>query len=108
MHTQLVIRPDYGSTVPWVEHAEEGLTFLAGPNALYLRTPIETRGEDYTTIARFKVRDGERVPFTLAWSPSHVDPPPRAGPVLGRRVDRVVVGAVGGAVHLRRASGATR
>src|SRR5262245_5683088 len=56
MRTQLVIRPDYGSTVPWVEHAEEGITLLAGPNAYYLRTPIETRGEDYMTIATFKVR----------------------------------------------------
>ena len=30
-----------------------------------------------TTVARFAIAQGERVPFTLTWSPSH-EPPPRA------------------------------
>ncbi len=80
MRMQLVVRPDYGSTVPWVEQAEEGITLLAGPNAYYLRTPVETRGEDYTTTATFRVREGERAPFTLAWSPSHLEQPPALDP----------------------------
>jgi GH15 family glucan-1,4-alpha-glucosidase len=81
MRMQLVIRPDYGATVPWVEQAVEGLTFLAGPNALYLRAPIETRGEDFTTVGEFTVREQERVPFTLTWSPSHEPGPPAVDPV---------------------------
>jgi GH15 family glucan-1,4-alpha-glucosidase len=77
MRTRLVVRFDYGATVPWVERAVEGLTVMAGPNALYLRTPVETRGEDFTTVAEFSVREGERVPFTLAWHSSH-EPGPLA------------------------------
>ena len=81
MHTRLVVRPDNGATVPWVEQAVEGLTFLAGPNALYLRTPVETGGEDFTTIGEFSVREGERVPFTLAWNPSNEPAPPAIDPL---------------------------
>ena len=81
MHTRLVVRPDNGATVPWVEQAVEGLTFLAGPNALQLRTPVETRGEDFATIGEFAVREGERVPFTLAWNPSNEPAPPAIDPL---------------------------
>jgi GH15 family glucan-1,4-alpha-glucosidase len=81
MRMQLVVRPDYGSTVPWVDEAVEGLSFLAGPNALYLRTPVETRGEDFTTVGEFSVREDERVPFTLAWGSSHEPAPPAIDPL---------------------------
>jgi GH15 family glucan-1,4-alpha-glucosidase len=77
MRTELVVRPDYGATVPWVERAVEGLTFLAGPNAFYLRTPVPTSGEDFTTVGEFSVREDERVPFTFAWNPSN-EPGPAA------------------------------
>ena len=41
------------------------------PMRLILRTPIETRGEDLTTVAEFTVKEGERVPFVLTWFASH-------------------------------------
>jgi GH15 family glucan-1,4-alpha-glucosidase len=81
MRTDLVVRFDYGSTVPWVQQAVEGLTILAGPNALYLRTPVETRGEGFTTVGEFDIREGERVPFTLAWNESHKPGPPAIDPL---------------------------
>ncbi len=78
MHMQLVIRFDYGRIVPWVRRLEDGtLTAIAGPDALCLRTPVALRGQDFTTVARFTVGEGERVPFMLQWYPSH-RPPPRA------------------------------
>jgi GH15 family glucan-1,4-alpha-glucosidase len=40
-----------------------------------LRTPVETRGRDFTTVAEFSVAAGERVPFVLAWHPSNEAPP---------------------------------
>src|SRR5204863_6610041 len=40
-----------------------------------LRTPIETRGEDLTTVAEFTVAKGDRIPFVLTWFASHLDPP---------------------------------
>ena len=72
---QLVIRPNYGSTVPWVSSGVDGLSALAGPDAFRLWTPVELRGEGWTTVAEFGVRAGERVPFVLDWHPSHLPAP---------------------------------
>lgn len=76
MHMQLVIRFDYGDIVPWVRKHGGQLEAIAGPDALVLHTPVQTRGEDLTTVAEFEVRAGERVPFVLTWFPSHKPAPP--------------------------------
>src|SRR5438094_1106086 len=77
MHMELVIRFDYGQVIPWVRKRKEAgdLEAIAGPDGLILRTPIETRGEDLTTVAEFTVAKGDRVPFVLTWFASHLDPP---------------------------------
>src|SRR6266513_1590960 len=72
---ELIIRFDYGQIVPWVRKCHEGLEAIAGPDGLILRTPVETRGEDLTTVAEFAVGEGERVPFVLTWFASHKNPP---------------------------------
>jgi GH15 family glucan-1,4-alpha-glucosidase len=81
MHMELVIRFDYGSVVPWVRQLNGMLSAVAGPDALYLHTPIETRGEDLTTVADFSVSEGQRVPFLLIWHPSHEAPPQPIDPL---------------------------
>lgn len=73
---ELVIRFDYGWVVPWVRQAGGALHAVAGPDALTLRTPVETHGEKLTTVATFTVRAGERVPFVLSWHGSNVPAPP--------------------------------
>ncbi len=75
LRMELVIRFDYGSTVPWVRGRYDGLEAVAGPNALILHTPIPTHGEDLKTVAEFSVAKGERVPFVLTWYASHELPP---------------------------------
>lgn len=75
MRLELIIRFDYGDMMPWVRQRGGGLQAIAGPNALILRTPVPTRGVDFTTAAEFEVRPGERVPFVLTWFPSHEEPP---------------------------------
>lgn len=65
MATELVIRFDYGKTVPWVRRAADGLIAIAGPDALHLHTPVELRGENFRTLGHFTVRAGETVPFRL-------------------------------------------
>ena len=77
MELKLVIRFDYGLTIPWVKRSEEGLTAIAGPNALVLRSDVPTFGEDLSTIARFSVGEGERKSFVLTWYPSHEEQPPK-------------------------------
>jgi GH15 family glucan-1,4-alpha-glucosidase len=76
MDAELVIRFDYGKTVPWVRRIDDGTRIaIAGPDALSLRSEVEHRGENLRTIAEFTVRKGDRVPFTLTWYPSNEDPP---------------------------------
>jgi GH15 family glucan-1,4-alpha-glucosidase len=80
MRMQLVARFEYGSIVPWVTRRGGLLSAIAGPDALTLRSPIETRGEDLTTVAEFAVTAGESVPFVLTWhlsyerAPRAIDP----------------------------------
>ena len=71
MELHLVIRFDYGMTIPWVKRSAEGLTATAGPNALILRSDAPTRGEDLSTVSTFTVSQGERQTFVLTWYPSH-------------------------------------
>ncbi|MFN2508196.1 MAG: glycoside hydrolase family 15 protein [Chthoniobacterales bacterium] len=74
LRMELTIRFDYGHIVPWVRKRHGGLEAIAGPDALILRTPVETHGEDLHTVAEFTVAEGERVPFVLTWFRSHEDP----------------------------------
>jgi GH15 family glucan-1,4-alpha-glucosidase len=71
MTMELILRFDYGSVLPWVRRVDGTLTATGGPDAVCLHTPVETRGRDFTTFAEFTVAAGERIPFRLAWYPSH-------------------------------------
>jgi GH15 family glucan-1,4-alpha-glucosidase len=76
MRMELVIRFDYGWVVPWVRKVDGALLAVGGPDALMLRTPVPTHGENLTTVADFTIHAGQRVPFVLTWFPSSSDLPP--------------------------------
>jgi GH15 family glucan-1,4-alpha-glucosidase len=81
MHSELVIRYDYGSIVPWVRRTDGGTRLaIAGPDGLCFRTPARTRGENMRTISDMTVEEGERVPFVLTWFPSHTPAPDQIDP----------------------------
>jgi GH15 family glucan-1,4-alpha-glucosidase len=81
MRTEFILRFDYGAVVPWVERlAEGGLTAIAGPERVVLRTPAPLRGEDLKTIGEFTVGAGETIPFVLSYGPSHQPLPPPVDP----------------------------
>ncbi len=74
--TDLIIRFDYGISVPWVSRVDEQtLSAVAGPHALALRTPTAMTGKDMRTTGRFDIGAGETVPFTLTYWPSHLPMP---------------------------------
>lgn len=75
MRLELQIRFDYGHVIPWVRSMGNGIRATAGPDTLYLRSPVRLRGEGFKTVAEFTVSAGERVPFTLTWHPSHLSEP---------------------------------
>ena len=77
MKMRLSIRFDYGSIVPWVRRRDEGVHAVAGPDALFLATPVDLVGRNLHTEADFDVAPGDRVPFVLTWYPSNRPSPER-------------------------------
>jgi GH15 family glucan-1,4-alpha-glucosidase len=80
LRSELVIRFDYGSVVPWVRRIDSARIAIAGPHGLCFRTPADTRGENMRTISELTVRTGERVPFVLTWFRSYEDMPAEIDP----------------------------
>jgi GH15 family glucan-1,4-alpha-glucosidase len=78
MQLHLALRFDYGSTVPWVTRLADnthGLSAIAGPDLVVLRTPVKLHGRDMTTQAEFTIAEGETIPFVLQHGPSHLPAP---------------------------------
>lgn len=76
LQMQLVIRFGFGTDIPWVRRTEDGaLLAICGQDMIVLRTPVETRGEDLTTVAGFEVSEGDTIPFVLTYGPSHLPVP---------------------------------
>ena len=76
MRMELVIRFGFGANIPWVRRTSIGeLLAVSGPDMTVLRTPVETRGENMTTVAEFIVDAGETMPFVLTYGASHLDVP---------------------------------
>ena len=84
MRMELVIRFGLGADIPWVRRTEDRSAVLAicGQDMTVLRTPVETRGENMTTVADFVVSEGETVPFVLTYGPSHLAVPEPINPAV--------------------------
>ncbi len=87
MRMELVIRFGFGADIPWVKRTEDRSALLAicGPDMTVLRTPVETRGENLTTVAEFVVAAGETTPFVLTYGPSHLPVPDPIDPAVALR-----------------------
>jgi GH15 family glucan-1,4-alpha-glucosidase len=72
MSMDLTVRFDYGSILPWVQAIDGGVTFVSGPYAVRVTTPVPLRGHDLHHTAEFEVAAGDRVPFVLTGHPSHL------------------------------------
>jgi GH15 family glucan-1,4-alpha-glucosidase len=83
MRVELVARFNYGVTVPWVSHLEDGaVSLVAGAHLLLLRTEVALRGEAMKTTGSFSVKSGQRVSFVLSYQPSHLAPADRVDPAF--------------------------
>jgi hypothetical protein len=80
LRTELMMRFGYGEVVPWVQAFEGGLIATAGPDSVELRTRVPLRGQDFTTKAELDVAEGQQLAFTLAYCPSHRNPPQPLAP----------------------------
>ncbi len=91
MHMDMVLRFDYGLTVPWVTKHGDELHAVAGPDLAVLRShcisgrAVELKGEDMKTVSDFVLRGnekggGDKVCFTLTYGNSFEDVPEPISP----------------------------
>lgn len=70
MATEFAPRMEYGLTVPHVTAVPEGVVARGGPVQLSLGSSVEMTPGPGCASARFTVREGERVTFSLAYTAS--------------------------------------
>ncbi|PTM86952.1 glycoside hydrolase family 15 protein [Mycoplana dimorpha] len=81
MQTEIVLRFDYGRTIPWASRRADGrLQFVAGPDRIVLDSSVSLRGEAMRTVGRFDVRAGEEHCFAMSWTLSFLAVPEAADP----------------------------
>ena len=90
MRLELRLRFDYGHVVPWVYSEAGDLVAVAGPDAVWLRTPVDVHKQGdpdagVTTVADFSVGEGFSVPFVLTWQASHLPTPLAIDPMVSLR-----------------------
>jgi GH15 family glucan-1,4-alpha-glucosidase len=73
--TELVLRFEYGSAVPWLRRVDDGWLAVVGPNAVRIESSVELEGKDFTSVGSATVSAGDSLPFALTWFASHGDPP---------------------------------
>jgi GH15 family glucan-1,4-alpha-glucosidase len=99
MRMDLRLRFGYGRVLPWVRRVDGDLVAVAGPDAVWLRTPVAVRGEefgeprpaakarrpsrrDFATVADFSVGAGFHAPFVFTWRESHLPTPQPVDPIV--------------------------
>ncbi len=75
MKLELAIRFDYGSVVPWVRRTNHGISAIAGPDMIRLRSDTQLHGKNMRTHSEFTVAEGQKVSFNLTWYPSYEHEP---------------------------------
>jgi GH15 family glucan-1,4-alpha-glucosidase len=84
MRLELRLRFDYGQIVPWVEHHDVGRDFqlqaVAGPDAVWLQSPVRLHGKQYVSRADFEMAAGDRAAFVLTRTESSGQPPATVDP----------------------------
>jgi GH15 family glucan-1,4-alpha-glucosidase len=81
VHMDLRVRFDYGRIRPRLRQIDRAHAAIAGPDSVWLRTPVETREEGSVVRADFVVKAGELVPFVLTWHPSNETAPAPIDPL---------------------------
>ena len=72
MISNLALRFEYGSALPWVEALDDGsIRAICGPEMAVLYPSVPHRGEDHATVAEFTVGEGDVVSLVLSHHASH-------------------------------------
>src|SRR5262249_17169494 len=70
MEMELILRFDYGASVPWVTKVQEGkgIRAISGPDKAVLCAPVSLDNRDMKTRAQFEIAAGETLSFVLTHS----------------------------------------
>ncbi len=81
MQTELLMRFDYGRTIPWVRQLHDGaIRIVSGPNLAVLRTDGQMKTKKGDIFGEFTVHQGETVAFVLTYGESYRDQPAAIDP----------------------------
>jgi GH15 family glucan-1,4-alpha-glucosidase len=86
MRSELKLRFNYGSIAPWLSERNGVIVGTVGPDLVAIRSDIALTCDQETVSARFDVRAGQRLVFTLQYAPSNGPLPPPLD------VDRLLAG----------------
>ncbi|HLX05262.1 MAG TPA: glycoside hydrolase family 15 protein [Candidatus Binatus sp.] len=75
MRTEIILRFDYGHSIPWVRKRDYGFSAVSGPSAIAFRTNVPLSSKDYTTFGEFTISEGQTETFRLTSYPSHEEEP---------------------------------
>jgi GH15 family glucan-1,4-alpha-glucosidase len=80
---EMELRPrfDYGRMRSLLRRLDGAFSALAGPDSVWLRSPVTIEGEDFALRAEFFVSAGELFAFELSWAPSHEPAPSPIDPL---------------------------
>ncbi len=75
MRMDLMLRFDFGRTIPWVQRVDHHLRAVSGPQLVVLRTDAPLEGEGLSTVSDFDVKEGESICFVLSYGSSTEEDP---------------------------------
>jgi GH15 family glucan-1,4-alpha-glucosidase len=77
----LRLRFDYGRIRPWLRRLDSAYAAIAGPDSVWLRSPVSIRDDGFALRADFPVSAGELFAFDLSWCPSREPSPDAIDPL---------------------------
>lgn len=78
LKSELAIRFDYGSILPWVQRSDRGLQFTAGPDTVYCFSDIRMDDQGNCDLI---VGQGQQAAFQLSWAETHEPRPLEKNPL---------------------------
>ena len=100
MSLELIVRFDYGSIVPWAQSTGDGLTLVAGNDALRFHSPVPLQAQppdDHGRVHRARGSTARLLARLVLGARRSARAPRRVGRVA---LDRAVLGRLDGALHL--------
>jgi GH15 family glucan-1,4-alpha-glucosidase len=76
LEMQIDVRFGYGANKPWIVPVASGFRFVAGPDAIVLRSPGKLERTATGVSQTLEVRKGQRIAVQLASYESHTEEPP--------------------------------